>query len=57
MPMYIPKVLTQFGHKKPDKPQHNLYKPFSKKYGKDAQDPLPVYDLKYLDLDGLKQLH
>jgi hypothetical protein len=56
MPTYIPKVLTRFGHKKPDKPQHSPYKPFLKKYGKEAQEPLPVDDSERLDLDGVKRV-
>jgi hypothetical protein len=58
MPTYIPKVLTRFGHTKPNKPQHSPYKPFPKKYGKEAQDPLPVAvdDSERLDLDGLKRV-
>ena len=30
---YIKKVLTRFGHTKPDKPQHSPFKAFPKKYG------------------------
>ena len=56
IPTYIPKVLTRFGHKKPSKPQHNPYKPFPRKLGKEAQDPLPVDDSERLDLDGLKRV-
>ena len=56
IPTYIPKVLTRFAHSIPKKPQHNPYKPFPKKYGKAAQDPLPVDDSEPLDLAGLKRV-
>jgi hypothetical protein len=56
MPTYIPKVLTRFGHKKPEKPQHSPYKPFPKKYGKEVQDPLPIDESERLDLKGLKRV-
>ena len=56
MPTYIPKVLTRFGHKKPSKPQDNPYQPFPKKYGKEAQEPLPVDESERLELTGLKRV-
>ena len=41
MPHYADKVLQRFDHKKPNRPQHSPYLPEPRKFGKDAQDPLP----------------
>eukprot|EP00956_Cyclotella_meneghiniana_P014140 scaffold21040_cov41-Cyclotella_meneghiniana.AAC.5 len=56
LPGYIEKVLLRFGHKKPDKPQHCPFQPNPKKFGKDAQDPLPTDDSKKLDLKGIRRV-
>ena len=41
MPNYIKKVLQRFKHEKPTKPQHCPYKSQPRKFGTDAQDPIP----------------
>ena len=41
MPQYAAKVLQRFDHKKPNRPQHSPYLPEPRKFGQDAQDPLP----------------
>jgi hypothetical protein len=56
IPTYIPKVLTRFGHTKPKKPQHSPYKPFPRKFGKEAQDPLPEDKSERLDLKVLRRV-
>eukprot|EP00804_Cyclotella_cryptica_P014738 CCRYP_021242-RA/>CCRYP_021242-RA protein AED:0.23 eAED:0.23 QI:0/0/0/1/1/1/2/0/599 len=56
MPRYINKVLQQFQHPIPSPPQHGPYKPYPKKYGAAAQDPIPTDDSASLDAAGLKRI-
>ena len=41
MPQYAAKVPQRFNHKKPNRPQHSPYLPEPRKFGQDAQYPLP----------------
>ena len=41
MPLYADKVLQRFEHKKPNRTQHSPYLPEPRKFGKNAQYPLP----------------
>eukprot|EP00804_Cyclotella_cryptica_P017050 CCRYP_003285-RA/>CCRYP_003285-RA protein AED:0.19 eAED:0.21 QI:0/0/0/1/1/1/2/0/900 len=54
MPRYINKVLQRFQHPIPSSPQHGPHKPFPKKYGATAQDPIPRDDSAPLDSDSHK---
>eukprot|EP00956_Cyclotella_meneghiniana_P014503 scaffold21710_cov36-Cyclotella_meneghiniana.AAC.1 len=56
LPGYIKKVLLRFEHKKPSKPQNCPFRPNPRKYGKDAQDPLPPDTSKPLDADGIRKV-
>eukprot|EP00804_Cyclotella_cryptica_P024159 CCRYP_015591-RA/>CCRYP_015591-RA protein AED:0.25 eAED:0.16 QI:0/0/0/1/1/1/2/0/716 len=56
MPQYIHKVLQHFQHPKQPPPQDGPYKPYPKKYGAAAQDPIPADDSAPLDATGLKQI-
>ncbi len=42
MPGYIKKLLQQYKHQMPKKPQHCPYTPALKRYGAAAQTPLPT---------------
>jgi hypothetical protein len=44
MPGYIKKQLQKYQHEKPIKPQYSPYATAPRKYGKEAQDPLPQDD-------------
>lgn len=44
MPGYITKLLARFKHEAPKKPQHSPHPHHPKKFGSDAQDPLPPDD-------------
>eukprot|EP00804_Cyclotella_cryptica_P009932 CCRYP_017361-RA/>CCRYP_017361-RA protein AED:0.34 eAED:0.36 QI:0/0/0/1/0.5/0.33/3/0/441 len=50
MPRYINK------HPIPSSPQHGPYKPYPKKYGAAAQDPIPTDDSASLDRNGHKRI-
>lgn len=50
---YINKLILQFDHKPPTKPQNCPFQPHPWKYGENAQDPLPPNTLKHLDHDGI----
>eukprot|EP00804_Cyclotella_cryptica_P024021 CCRYP_020049-RA/>CCRYP_020049-RA protein AED:0.41 eAED:0.41 QI:0/-1/0/1/-1/1/1/0/276 len=56
MPRYIDKVLQRFQHPNPSPPQDGPYKPYPKKYGAVAQDPIPTDDSASLDAAGLKRI-
>jgi hypothetical protein len=56
LPGYINKVLQRFEHKQPSKPQHCPFQPNPRKYGKDAQDPLPIDNSELLDLKGIRKV-
>eukprot|EP00804_Cyclotella_cryptica_P022655 CCRYP_012469-RC/>CCRYP_012469-RC protein AED:0.37 eAED:0.30 QI:0/0/0/1/0/0/2/0/432 len=56
MPRYINKVLQRFQHPLPSSPQNGPYKPYPKKYGAAAQDPIPTDDSAPLDSDGQKRI-
>ena len=56
LPGYIKKVLQRFEHTDPTKPQNCPYQPNPRKYGKEAQDPLPPDNSERLDLDGTKKV-
>lgn len=47
------KVLQNFQHKTPTKPQHSPYKTYPKKYGEAAQDTLPTDESDPLNAAGL----
>jgi len=52
MPHYIHKVLQRFQHP-PSPPQDGPYKPYPKKYGAAAPDPIPANDSESLNAAGL----
>eukprot|EP00804_Cyclotella_cryptica_P001099 CCRYP_008385-RA/>CCRYP_008385-RA protein AED:0.18 eAED:0.13 QI:0/0/0/1/0.4/0.16/6/0/1406 len=54
MARYIDKVLQRFQHPVPSSPQNGPYKPYPKKYGAAAQDPIPTDASAPLDSDGQK---
>eukprot|EP00804_Cyclotella_cryptica_P009771 CCRYP_013223-RB/>CCRYP_013223-RB protein AED:0.40 eAED:0.40 QI:0/0/0/1/0/0/3/0/850 len=56
LPGYIKKVLQWFEHKTPAKPQNCPFQPNPRKYGKDAQDPLPPDTTDRLDLTGTRRV-
>eukprot|EP00804_Cyclotella_cryptica_P001552 CCRYP_003759-RA/>CCRYP_003759-RA protein AED:0.38 eAED:0.38 QI:0/0/0/1/0/0.5/2/0/316 len=56
MPRYIDNVLQRFQHPIPSSPQNVPYKPFPKKYGTAAQDPLPKDASGPLDSAGQKRI-
>eukprot|EP00804_Cyclotella_cryptica_P000699 CCRYP_000983-RA/>CCRYP_000983-RA protein AED:0.36 eAED:0.37 QI:0/0/0/1/1/1/5/0/509 len=56
MPRYIDNVLQRFQHPIPSSPQNVPYKPFPKKYGAAAQDPLPKDASGPLDSAGQKRI-
>eukprot|EP00804_Cyclotella_cryptica_P004885 CCRYP_004953-RA/>CCRYP_004953-RA protein AED:0.21 eAED:0.22 QI:0/0/0/1/0.5/0.33/3/0/1060 len=56
MPQYIDKVLQRFQHPVPSSPQNGPYKPYPKKYGAAAQDPIPTDASAPLDSDGQKRI-
>jgi hypothetical protein len=56
MPRYINNVLQRFQHPVPSSPQNGPYKPFPKKYGTAAQDPIPTDASASLDSDGQKRI-
>jgi hypothetical protein len=56
LPGYINKVLQRFEHKHPSKPQNCTFQPNPRKYGKDAQDPLPPDNSELLDLNGIRKV-
>ena len=53
---YINKVLQQFEHKHPSKPQNCPFQPNPPKYGKDAQDPLLPDNSELLNLNGIQKV-
>eukprot|EP00804_Cyclotella_cryptica_P015897 CCRYP_006383-RA/>CCRYP_006383-RA protein AED:0.07 eAED:-0.04 QI:0/0/0/1/0/0/2/0/1375 len=56
LPGYIDKVLQRFDHKTPTTPQHCPFTPNPRKYGKDAQEPLPPDTSNRLDLSGTRRV-
>ena len=56
MPRYVAKILQRFKHKKPSRPQHSPYKAPPKKYGKDAQDPIPDDKSPKVDAKRIKRI-
>ncbi len=56
MPGYIKKLLLQYKHCMPSKPQHCPYTPAPKQYGAKAQAPLPVNILPNLSPDEIKEI-
>eukprot|EP00804_Cyclotella_cryptica_P003424 CCRYP_018562-RB/>CCRYP_018562-RB protein AED:0.41 eAED:0.41 QI:0/-1/0/1/-1/0/1/0/354 len=56
MPRYIDNVLQRFQHPIPSSPQNAPYKPFPKKYGTAAQEPLPKDASGPLDNAGQKRI-
>eukprot|EP00804_Cyclotella_cryptica_P016363 CCRYP_009915-RA/>CCRYP_009915-RA protein AED:0.19 eAED:0.12 QI:0/0/0/1/0/0/2/0/920 len=56
MPRYIDKVLQRFQHPVPSSPQNGPYKPYPKKYGAAAQDPIPTDASAPLRSDGQKRI-
>eukprot|EP00804_Cyclotella_cryptica_P019753 CCRYP_009658-RA/>CCRYP_009658-RA protein AED:0.44 eAED:0.44 QI:0/0/0/1/0/0/2/0/258 len=54
MPRCIDKVLQRFQHPVPSSPQNGPYKPYPKKYGAAAQDPIPTDASAPLDSNGQK---
>eukprot|EP00804_Cyclotella_cryptica_P012930 CCRYP_002289-RA/>CCRYP_002289-RA protein AED:0.24 eAED:0.24 QI:0/0/0/1/0.5/0.33/3/0/1110 len=56
MPRYIDKVLQRFQHPVPSSPQNGPYKPFPKKYGAAAHDPIPTDASAPLDSDDQKRI-
>ena len=56
LPGYIDKVLQRFEHKTPTTPQHCPFQPTPRKYGRDAQAPLPPDTSERLDLSGTRRV-
>ncbi len=56
MPGYIKKLLLQYKHCMPSKPQYCPYAPAPKQYGANAQAPLPVNISPKLSLDEIKEI-
>ncbi len=56
MPNYIKKKLQEYQHLLPKKPQYCPYLPTPKKYGSEAQSPLPPDDTPPLDAKGIKRV-
>ena len=56
IPGYIKKVLQKYLHKRPTKPQHSPYIVAPKKYGKEAQDPLPPDKSSPLSKEKIKRI-
>eukprot|EP00804_Cyclotella_cryptica_P006990 CCRYP_007118-RA/>CCRYP_007118-RA protein AED:0.30 eAED:0.30 QI:0/-1/0/1/-1/1/1/0/515 len=56
MPRYIDKVLQRFQHPVPSSPQNGPYKPYPKKHGAAAQNPIPTDASAPLDSDGQKHI-
>lgn len=56
MPKYVAKILQRFKHKKPSRPQHSPYKAPPKKFGKEAQDPLPDDKSPMVDAKRIKRI-
>jgi hypothetical protein len=54
MPGYVKKKLQEYGHIKPNKPQTCPYSLESKKFGTEAQAPLPPDTSPKLDAKGIK---
>eukprot|EP00804_Cyclotella_cryptica_P022287 CCRYP_018106-RA/>CCRYP_018106-RA protein AED:0.35 eAED:0.38 QI:0/0/0/1/0/0/3/0/579 len=52
----IDKVLQRFQHSVPSSPQNGPYKPYPKKYGAAAQDPIPTDASAPLDSNGQKRI-
>ncbi len=56
MPGYVKKKLQEFGHIKPKKPQTYPYSLEPKKFGTEAQAPLPPDISPKLDTKGIKHV-
>jgi hypothetical protein len=56
MPGYIRKKLQEYEHIHPKKPQHCLYSPKPKQFGREAQWPLTGNNSKLLDDCAKKQI-
>jgi hypothetical protein len=56
MPGYVKKKLQEYGHSKPKKPQPCPYSPEPKKFGTEAQAPLPPDISPKLDAKGIKRV-
>jgi hypothetical protein len=56
MPGYGKKKLQEYGHIKPKKPQTCPYSPEAKKFGTEAQAPLPPDISPKLDAKGIKRV-
>eukprot|EP00804_Cyclotella_cryptica_P005556 CCRYP_003061-RA/>CCRYP_003061-RA protein AED:0.38 eAED:0.32 QI:0/0/0/1/0/0/3/0/444 len=53
--IFADKVLQRFQHPVPSSPQNGPYKPYPKKYGAAAQDPIPMDASAPLDSNGQKR--
>ncbi len=56
MPGYIVKVLQKFNHDSPPHPQHSPYLASTKKYGKEAQTPIPPDTSNPLKATGITKI-
>ena len=56
MPGYIKKVLQKYSHESPTKPQHSPYIVAPKKYGNEAQDPLPPDKSSLVSKEKIKRI-
>ncbi len=56
MPGHIKKKIQKYGHLVPDRTQKCLYWPKPKKFGSDAQAPLPLNDTPKLDAKGIQSI-
>ena len=55
MPNYIKKKLQEYIHVFPNRPQYCPYLPKPKRFGSEAQAPLPPNTLPPLDAEGIKR--
>ena len=56
MPKYIPKLLQRYAHNKPARPQHSPHPAPPKKYGAEAQTPVPTDDSHLLPKERIRRI-
>jgi hypothetical protein len=56
MPGYIIKQLQKYKHDCPDQPQHCLYAPIPKQYGRKSQEPLPSKTYPALSKENIQHV-
>ena len=57
MPGYVKKILTQFKHDDPKRPQYSPCHPLPHKYGKESQETLPQDTTTKINAEGIKLIH